>query len=416
MAKRRRSGGGSRRKTKVSTSRYKESYESRDRGGVSRRSVIDFRAASEKTGRDLKFFDPNEGVNRFNIIPYEIKTKAHPEVANGNMEIGDLDYKMDLWVHRRVGEGDADFICLKRTYGKACPLCEEAKRFQDNGQKKEYDALKASRRVFYNVQPIKRGEPSEDLFLFAVSHYLFDKELIEEASELANGEGIVPFSDIEDGSVVKFRAVQDSWGGNEYFRFKSFDFVEREIELDDSLIDQAVSFDEFLVPSTAEEMEKALFGAGDEDEEEEEKPRSRRAAKKVDDDEDEDEDEEEEEAPKSRSRRKSKVEDDDDDDDEDDEEEIDEEEVDEDEDEEEEEEPEPEPKKTRAKSSRSAKSTTSKKSTASKTASKKKASAKNGGFDCPSGYRFGVDTDKYEECEECPVWEACDEAKEKGER
>lgn len=31
--------------------------------------------------------------------------------------------------------------------------------------------------------------------------------------------------------------------------------------------------------------------------------------------------------------------------------------------------------------------------------------------ECPSGYRFGVDTDKKDECDSCDIWEACMEAK-----
>ena len=32
--------------------------------------------------------------------------------------------------------------------------------------------------------------------------------------------------------------------------------------------------------------------------------------------------------------------------------------------------------------------------------------------ECPSGYRFGVDTDEYEECDECEKWDDCIESKE----
>ena len=27
--------------------------------------------------------------------------------------------------------------------------------------------------------------------------------------------------------------------------------------------------------------------------------------------------------------------------------------------------------------------------------------------DCPEGYDFGVDTNKYDECEECAIWKDC---------
>ena len=38
----------------------------------------------------------------------------------------------------------------------------------------------------------------------------------------------------------------------------------------------------------------------------------------------------------------------------------------------------------------------------------KKESKKSG--ECPSGYEFGVDCDKKDECKKCSKWEDCDEA------
>lgn len=32
--------------------------------------------------------------------------------------------------------------------------------------------------------------------------------------------------------------------------------------------------------------------------------------------------------------------------------------------------------------------------------------------ECPYAYKFGVDTDEYEECDECEKWDDCIEAKE----
>jgi len=47
---------------------------------------------------------------------------------------------------------------------------------------------------------------------------------------------------------------------------------------------------------------------------------------------------------------------------------------------------------------------------------KKEASKKKGGKNkCPHGYEYGVDTEEYDECEDCKAWEDCLEEKEKEE-
>jgi hypothetical protein len=47
--------------------------------------------------------------------------------------------------------------------------------------------------------------------------------------------------------------------------------------------------------------------------------------------------------------------------------------------------------------------------TPTKAVKRKKKTEKNR---CPFGHRFGVDTDAYDECDECDVWDDCIEVKE----
>jgi hypothetical protein len=49
--------------------------------------------------------------------------------------------------------------------------------------------------------------------------------------------------------------------------------------------------------------------------------------------------------------------------------------------------------------------------TESKTAGSATASSEADVDECPSGHRFGVDTDDKPECDECPVWNECFDAK-----
>lgn len=342
-------------KKKSMMKRYQVSYESKESGAPAKAGIMNWK----KVEGDVTFFSPIEGRNRINIIPYIIKTKNHPLVKRGEFEIGDKDYVMDIFVHRGVGPSEASVLCLKSTYGKPCPICEQSAILRKQGKEEEAGALKASRRVFYNIQDMK--EPDK-LKVFETSHYLFEKELIDEARDDEEG-GFIDFADPIDGKEIKFRASDVQKGSIKYKEFKSFSFEDRDDPISDELLESAISFDEIMNVPTYEEVEKILFGQ-DDDEDEEDKP-AKKSSKKYEDEEDK---------PVKKSSKKY---DDDDSDDEDDDDSDDEEEspkkpakqTDEDDDE-----PEP-PKKSCGK--------------------------------CPFGHCFGKDDDKYDDCDDCDVWDKC---------
>jgi len=343
--------------------RYQASYESKGSSG-GKAGVMNWK----KIDGEVNFFSPQEGRNRINIIPYTIKTKNHPLVKKGEFEVGDKDYVMDVFVHRGVGPSEASVLCLKQTYGKPCPICEQSALLRKQGKEDEAGALKASRRVFYNVQDLKNPDT---LKVFEASHYLFEKELIDEARDDDEG-GFIDFADEETGKEIKFRCSKTSKGGFEFNEFKSFSFEDRDDNIPDELLESAISFDEIMNVPTYEEAEKILYGRDDDEEdeqqedEEDEAPAKKKPAKKAvveDDDEEEqdaDEDEEEEPAPKKKPAKKPAPVEEDDDEEED------------------------EPAKPA-----------------------KKADCKGDCGKCPFGHKFGVDTDNFDDCDDCDVWDKC---------
>jgi hypothetical protein len=346
------------------------SYKTKEQGGGGSR-VINWKDVDS----EVRFFQPAVGKNAINIIPFEIKSKNHPLVKQGQMEIGELDYCLDIWVHRNIGPSESSVICLKKTYGRACPICEEADKFKKQGKEKEAAALSARRRVFYNVEDTRK-KPGE-LQVFEVSHYLFEKELIDEARNEEEGdESFVDFADPEIGSVIRFRCSKTSQGGFEFNDFKSFSFAEREDTIDGDLLTAAISFDEYLNVLDYEQVQAILFGADEDDEESEEddEPSAKKTDRKVARDDEDGEEEEEEEPVKKPVKKTSSAK-------------PNKKPVD-DEDEESEEDDEPSAKKASAKS---------------------KATA--GRLKCPSGHTFGKDADEHDECEDCDIWSKCIGAK-----
>ena len=316
--------------------RYDESYKSRNQGG-SRKGVLDW----SKHEGDVKFYKLKEGQNKIDIVPYVIKSKDHPLVKKGSLKVGDLDYTLDVWVHKGIGPVETDAVCLKKNFGKPCPICDQSDEFNRAGKKEESDAYKAKRRVFYNVRDAMK--PDEGIMVLEQSHFKFEKELIEEARNGADGEGITDFADPEEGKTVKFRGSAGSFKGHTSIEPKNFQFVDRAEAVGKALMKTAISFDELIVMYTADQLLAIMNGADDdedEDEEEEAPPPKASKAKKPKDDEADDE-------PPARTRaKKEEVED-------------------------EEEAP----------------------------ASDKPT--------CPAGGKYGKDNDELPECEDCKLWKDC---------
>ena len=345
--------------------RYQASYDSKESGAPKKSGVMNYKKCDD----DIVFFNPTEGKNRINIIPYEIKTKNHPLVKKGEFEVGDKDYVMDIFVHKFVGPTEASVICLKQSYGKPCPICEQAAALRKQGKEDEAGALKATRRVFYNVEDLK--DPGK-VKIFETSHYLFEKELIDEARD--DEDGFIDFADPEEGSEIKFRCSKTKKNGFEFNEYKSFSFEDRDEPISDDLLESAVSFDEIMNVPTYEEVEKILFGQDDEDEDDDEQ-RVKKSSKKSSEDDEEDDDEEEEKPAKKSSKKSS-----------------------EDDDEDEEEEEEKPAKKSSKKVEEDDDEEEEKPS--------KKSCDKNCG-ECPFGHKFGKDTDEFDDCDDCDVWDKC---------
>lgn len=359
--------------------RYQASYENKGSSG-GKAGVMDWK----KVDGEVQFFSPAEGRNRINIIPYIIKSKNHPLVKKGEFEIGDKDYVMDVFVHRGVGPSEATVLCLKNTYGKPCPICEQSAILRKQGKEDEAGALKPSRRVFYNVQDLKNPDT---LKVFEASHYLFEKELIDEARDDDEG-GFVDFADEEAGKEIKFRCSKVTKGKLEFNEFKSFSFEDRDDNIPDELLEKAISFDEIMNVPTYEEVEKILYGR-DEDDEQDDEETEKKSSKKttVNDD-----DEQEEPEPKKTTKKKVVVDEDEDEDEDDDNE---------------------SPAKKSAKKSKQVEDEEDDEyedEYSGKEESVKKSSKKDCGGDCgkcPFGHVFGKDADDFDDCDDCDVWDKC---------
>lgn len=342
----------------------KANVSDKDYGGQGGKGIFDFK------GKEITRYKAKVKKNKMDIIPYIIATDHHPK----GMKKGYDSYVLDLWVHYGVGPMEDTFICLKNTYRKPCPICEERARLLKT---KGYDidvanSLKPKRRVMYNVIDLMGN--SDEIQLFEVSHYLFEKELLEEAgyNEEAEGE-FITFADLDNGRSIVFRGTEVNTGsGKPYLEFKSFQFEKRD-PYEEDILEEAYSLDEFLIVPTYDEVQRAMLGVEDND---------------MDEAEAEAEAEVERERPR-RNRRSRKQEN--------------------------KETEEEKPKKTRSRKSKKASKEveTPNKDEPPFEPDEEEKKENTFGKTCPNGHIFGIDNDDTDHCDDCDIdtWEECARAK-----
>jgi hypothetical protein len=236
-------------------------------------------ADREDTGRFRDIFEPEkkEGVifwrdsqadHDFYIVPY-ITGKKHPRLSEGKMAIA-----CDVFIHRGIGVNEDSYICLNKTYGRKCPVCEyQAElREDDSATDAEVKALNASRRSIYNIVCLDSTEErNKGVQVWPVSHFKFTIPL-EELAHKKKGGGNIPYGDVDKGKVISFRRK----GKGLSTEYTAFEFKDRE-DIPDAILESAVCLDEMMHVPEYQEVYDAFYAALKEPEtsekEEERKPK-----------------------------------------------------------------------------------------------------------------------------------------------
>lgn len=336
--------------------------------------------------KGVKIFKEEEGKMYFDILPYVVTEEQHPD-RNEKLGIavpGEVWYKRPYKLHRNIGSTNDSYVC-PTSIGKRCPICEyRTKRIKEGAEKEETDPLKASLRNLYIVLPIGHKEYDEVPHIWDISQYLFQNLLNKELEE---NEEYEIFPDLEEGYTLKVRFDEQTMGKNKFFEVTRIDFEKRDQTYEEEIMDDIPALDNVLTILSYKELEKKFMEIEDEDEatdketvkEEEIPERIRRHVRKEEVEEEKKVDEAEDiHTRRMASRKPSSL-------------------ANHDKKEEVEEEPEEEKKTVTRRTSPPAQESTKKDK-------------------CPHGHKFGVDTEKYDICDSCDVWEKCIEEKERNEK
>jgi hypothetical protein len=317
-------------------------------------------------GLNVKFWKCDEGDHILDIIPYY----AGPN--DPDAEEGEFTYGLYVYEHRDVGgEEGKSYICLDRTYGEDCPICEHRRQLEKQGG--DEDLIKSLRpskypRTIYNIISYDGNEEAKGIQVWHTSYFLFEMHLnklaVDPRRKGTKNENIILFADPEEGKSIAF--TRQGTGINT--KYLAHRFLDRDYVIEDGVIEQANKLDELIHIPTYEELYEAYWGEPFDEEAAAERSKPKRPGKKLrtraeaaaePEPEPEQEEPEEKPARTSRPARKPKRE------------------------------PEPEPEPEEPEEPEGPEE-----------------------LECPHRGEFAVDFNTLKACDDCEIWDECSEANE----
>lgn len=246
--------------------RTQEAYDQRE---DRRRGILDW----NKVG-SMPMFTPDVGEHLIDVLPY-FAGPNDPRKSEGSPT-----FYVDLYVHRFMGLNEDDFICLARTYNKPCAICEyrnELRKIDDPSEdiRSQIGSLRPKRYTVYAIWD--RDNESKGVQLWTIAHWFFQNNLLG-ITKRPRKEGVIAFADYtaKEGRSISFEIA----GKAMQRQFKSFQFVERDEDIPEEILEQVPVLDELLDIPEPEEVAKA-FMAGLPSEQEPEATRDELATRRM---------------------------------------------------------------------------------------------------------------------------------------
>lgn len=232
-----------------------------------------------------------DGTKRYDILPYVVGK------GNPNADPGEEHWERTYWVHKNVGADQETHVCLKKTFGKRCPVCEwraQASKDEDI-EASVVEGLKPKERQLFNL--IDLSEPDKGVQVLEISYYLFGDQLEAEVKDSDADEGIEYFADLEEGMTLRVGWKADSFRGITFYKCRTISFKPRKKPYTEKILDEVYCLDDLIQATPYDKLKAILLevsdeedGDGEEKESEKKEKSSKRKGKKAKEPEPDDED------------------------------------------------------------------------------------------------------------------------------
>ncbi|MCJ7747870.1 MAG: hypothetical protein MUP27_09005 [Desulfobacterales bacterium] len=250
--------------------RTRQAVANKDSRGLGRKSLLDLSVIglpiwTPRSGKDKNFID---------IMPWRVSQSWYKTLRTRSgdvtrLDVGDVDYKLEVARHNNVGPGKDMMLCLREAFAKGDPICEdmftEFQKRKDGA--KDFNADKArsfqpSWRDFYIIYDY--DDADKGFQLWEMSYELFEKFLLDEMPTSPEEGGLVIPWDLLDGRSVEFKGREKKLGNYSFIEAEGITFHKRD-PYDEGILDKLPSLDAALIIPTYEQIREAHFGLESQD-------------------------------------------------------------------------------------------------------------------------------------------------------
>ena len=221
-----------------------------------------------------KFFEPKVERYRLDFLPFRVG-KGNPYADQGGEH-----YERTFYIHKDIGPNNDWHLCLAKTLGKPCPVCEKRAMLARSSDTDD-DVLKAlspkQRQLFLVVD---HDNPDEKL-LWNYSYHSFGDKLDAKIRGAEEEDDYDYFADPEEGKLVRIVFTQAK--GGKWLDCTDIEFKERKQQYKASIIDEMPCLDDLLVPTPYHKLEAEFLQietTDDEDDDEDDEPKPEKPEKK----------------------------------------------------------------------------------------------------------------------------------------
>ena len=243
----------------------------RNLGGSGLKVPLDLSKASARVVWYELSADPRK-LNLIDIVPFEVSTPIYSQLRQFTgkpvgLTVGDMDYKLEICSHQKIGVSSFPVLCLREMFGGKCQICDDMfaeyrKKGTPEFNEKLAKSLSPQWRVIYKVFDYN-DDSHTDFKLWDIAYKSFEEYLCEKAA--SSDDGYVAFSDPIDGKKMEIEGRVKKIGTFDYIEPVHLRFLPRSGEpySDDDI--KAFPLDKMLIVPTYDEVTQLYYcsAAGD---------------------------------------------------------------------------------------------------------------------------------------------------------
>jgi hypothetical protein len=177
---------------------------------------------------------------------------------------GEWGYLLDIWVHYAVGVNQDAYVCPARNFSLPCPICEyreEVRRTEDYDEDLVKE-LTPKRRSIYNVVCYdSEKEEGKGIQIFDCAHWFMEKHISSLAKTPVRGAGKSTDSYIAFSDPDEGKSIAFTRkGSRRNTEFLGHKFVDRNYAIPDELLNSAFILDECVNIYGYQEIKDAFLG------------------------------------------------------------------------------------------------------------------------------------------------------------